>query len=232
MLRTAFFFAALSALVACAVNRPDPPVREVATASDVDSRSPDATYQLLKEGNLRFVSRTLTPRDWKAQLERSADEIHPTAAVLTTPDPRLPFPLVFDLGIGDLLVIRTPGPVVSPAVARGLEHFVHDDKIKVIVVLTHSDSQCVELACAGMTDPYLESVVSAIQPAMDATPRESDGRIIQGMSYEDAVAAEHAIQIADRLRSESVNLAEAEREGLVKIVAGYYDVPTGAVVWL
>ncbi|MEM6673596.1 MAG: carbonic anhydrase [Planctomycetota bacterium] len=231
MLRTALLVACI-ALAACATDRPDPPVRDVRTAEEVALLTPAATLELLKAGNVRFVSRTLTDQDWKAQLEASATELHPWSAVLTTPDPRIPLPLVFDLGIGDMIEIRTPGPVVTPAVARGLEHAVFDSQVKVIVVMGHSDCGVVGVACAGTDDPYLSDVVAEIRPSIDATPRESSERVIQGMAYADAVAAEHAIQTAAKLRASSERLAEASANGTVAIVPAYYDVATGAIIWL
>ena len=202
--------------------------REVLKASP----SPDEGLERLKEGNKHFVASSLTSRDWKAQLEASAGGANPFAAVITTCDPRIPLPLVFDADIGDIFAVRTPGPVASRDVVDALEIAAETSGVKVIVVLTHSDCAAVAAACEGSDSEHMRDAIAAIAPSVAATPRDAGDRLIDGISFEDSVAVEHASRTAESLRASSDVLRTLEQEGRVRIVAAYYDVPTGAIVWL
>ena len=68
---------------------------------------------LLKEGNARFVSEDLTPKDNYATLrEKLSVGQHPFAVVLCCSDSRVAPEIIFDQKLGDLFVIRNAGNVI------------------------------------------------------------------------------------------------------------------------
>lgn len=75
------------------------------TKSEQDRPTPDEALQSLLEGNQRFVSGTLTPRDYPGQVREASTSQYPEAVNLCCIDSRIPVATVFDPGIGD--VIRT-----------------------------------------------------------------------------------------------------------------------------
>lgn len=232
MLRTVLLPALVLAVASCKTDQPAPPVTKVTTAADVAGMTPDQVVERLKEGNLRFVSDSLTSMDWKAQLEASASGTSPLVAVLTTCDSRIPIPLVFDARIGDVETVRTPGPVVNDGVRHALERSATAHGVKAIVVLAHSDCESVAAACEGRDAEHLGEAIEAIRPAVDATPRDEADRIVEGVGFVDSVAITHASRTCEALRASSATLRDLEANGALRIVAGYYDVPTGAIVWL
>ncbi|MEM9381217.1 MAG: carbonic anhydrase [Planctomycetota bacterium] len=232
MRRFALLAPLLAASAACQLDKPAAPVDEVASAEDVAVLTPEAALQRLKEGNKHFVSRTLTSQDWKAQLEKAADGSFPYAAVLASPDPRIPLPLVFDAGIGDLISIRTLGPIATPNVIGAMEQSVLRAGVKAIVILGHSDSGAAEAACEGSDETYLQDVIAGLGPAVDATPREAETRLFDGLSYYDAVTIEHVTRMVADIRTRSTRLDGFVHNGDLVIVPAYYDIATGAVVWL
>lgn len=183
----------------------------------------------LREGNIRFVTGDVTPRDWRAQLAASVEGVHPLAAVLTTTDSRVLLPLIFDAGVGDLVTVRTPGPVVDAAAVRALESAAVQQGVRTIVVLGHSDCVEVQEACTGSgTGP----VAQALQEAVEATPDVDEAEGIQGTTFADAVGIEHVHRAVAAVREGSLSIRMAEAEGRVSLVGAYLDVPTGAIIWL
>ncbi len=77
---------------------------------------PDEVLRLLKEGNARFAAGTIThpartPNDFKPLAEGQAS----IAAIVGCADSRVPPEILFDLGVGDLFVIRVAGNYISGA---------------------------------------------------------------------------------------------------------------------
>ena len=75
-----------------------PPASSVLTQQEQEALTPDETLSLLKEGNQRFVSGTITSRDHSKQVRDAVDGQFPKAIVLSCVDSRVPVEGVFDLG--------------------------------------------------------------------------------------------------------------------------------------
>src|SRR5207237_113677 len=81
---------------------------------DPSSMSPQEALERLKAGNRRFIERVRDPDHalWRPGL---AVGQWPFAVVLSCSDSRSPGELVFDVGLGDLFMIRIAGNVVAPS---------------------------------------------------------------------------------------------------------------------
>ena len=93
---------------------------------------------VLWEGNRRFLSgnpwHPNRSAEYRASLVR---EQRPFATVLTCSDSRVPPELIFDLGVGDLFVIRVAGNVVDAAVAASVEYAVEYLHTPLVLVMGH-----------------------------------------------------------------------------------------------
>ncbi|WP_226359531.1 carbonic anhydrase [Pseudonocardia sp. ICBG1142] len=113
-----------------------------------DSRPTAAqAWQMMLEGNGRWQ------RDEREDPRRSAEERAaavagqtPAAMILSCSDSRVPAELVFDLGLGDLFVVRTAGQVVDDAVLGTLAFGAGALGIPLLVVLGHSQCGAVKAA--------------------------------------------------------------------------------------
>ncbi|OLL70907.1 Carbonic anhydrase [Pseudonocardia sp. Ae168_Ps1] len=151
----------------------------------------------------------------------------PAAMVLSCADSRVPAELVFDLGLGDLFVVRTAGQVVDDAVRGTLAYGAGALGIPLLVVLGHSHCGAVKAAvsvAAGGDTPApapLGWLVGDIAPVCSG---EGD----------EAVAA--AVDANVRREVEQLGtepaLGELVRDGRLTIVGARYDLETGAVVGL
>ena len=186
--------------------------------------SPDAALKALMDGNTRFVGgKTTAPEHDVAALRQQLEQKQePFAAVLSCADSRVPVEIVFDQSFGQLFVTRVAGNIITPEIIASLEYGVAVLGTKAILVLGHSNCGAVHAAVAGKPVPGQISVLYAhIQPAVDKA----------GPDYKAVTKANAKIQ-AKLLSQASTVIAEKIKEGGLKVVAGYYDIGTGAVTLL
>src|SRR5689334_9006223 len=77
----------------------------------------------LRAGNARFLrGEARFPTVQKEVLAALAKEQRPWATILGCSDSRVPPELVFDVGLGELFIVRLAGNVLSPEVAGTLQY--------------------------------------------------------------------------------------------------------------
>ncbi len=208
--------------------------------------TPQRVFEILKEGNQRFLSGKRLTRDFSRQAQATALGQHPLACILGCIDSRSPTELVFDAGLGDLFSVRIAGNVCSRKVLGSIEYACSVGGAKLVVVMGHTRCGAVTSAVSLLSqavDGHLPSealqdhvhyIVEDIAPAVDdetraavrtATPDEK-------LRLVDGVAQRHVSLVIDTLRSESPVLRELEEAGRIAIVGAMYDVQSGAVKFL
>jgi len=200
---------------------------EFATAPAVEAQSkltPDAALQELLDGNRRFMSGKLNSfnEDLEILKQKTVDKQEPFAAVLACADSRVPVELLFDQSIGHVFVTRVAGNVVTPEIIASLEYGVAVLGTKALVVLAHAGCGAVKATIQAKEVP---GQISALYPHIQAAVNQA------GHDLEAASKANAKIQ-AGLLRDASTVIAEAVKAGKLKVVAGYYDLATGAVTIL
>jgi carbonic anhydrase len=183
--------------------------------------TPDEALQHLMEGNERFTNNKLTNLGQSLDVlrQRTVEKQEPFATVLSCVDSRVPVELVFDQTIGQLLVARVAGNILTPEIVGSLEFGAALLGTSVILVLGHSSCGAVTAAMKGTSVPGLiGSFFTHVQPALE----RADGNL-------DKAVKENARIQASLLKKSSPLLAGLVQEGKLKIVAGYYDLATGRV---
>jgi carbonic anhydrase len=186
--------------------------------------TPDAALAELVDGNKRFVAERLTSFDHDLAIlkQHTVDKQEPFAAVLSCADSRVPVEIVFDQSIGHIFVTRVAGNVITPEIIGSLEYGAAVLGTKVIVVMGHSGCGAVKAAIQGKEVPgQISSLFPHIQPAVDQA----------GPNPEAATKANAKIQ-ATLLSEASTVISGLVKEGKLKVVAGYYDLASGAVALL
>ena len=151
--------------------------------------------------------------------QKTEGKQEPFAAVLSCADSRVPVELVFDQSIGQLFVTRVAGNMITPEIIGSLEYGATVLGTKVILVMGHSNCGAVKTTIEGKDVPgQISSLFPHIQPAVDQA----------GSNLEAAIKANAKIQ-AMLLRQSSTVISGLVKAGSVKVVAGYYDLGTGAV---
>lgn len=183
--------------------------------------TPDAALQALMDGNQRYLGGQLKSlnEDLSILQAKTAEKQEPFASVLSCADSRVPVELVFDQSIGQLFVVRVAGNVTSPEIIASLEYGVAVLGTKAIMVLGHGNCGAVKATIAGKAVPgQISALYAPIRPAVDAAGDNLDAAI-------DANAKIHASLLSEA----SPIIAEAIKDGKLKVVSARYDVASGKV---
>jgi carbonic anhydrase len=182
-------------------------------------------------GNERFAAgRPSSPRRSPADFRQVAEGQHPFAAVLSCADSRVAPEILFDVGKGDIFVVRVAGNVVSGAgaVVKGsIEYAVAELSVPLIMVLGHTNCGAVKAAIAHLNAKdslpgAINDLVELIKPAVE----QSKGETADPLNS----AIRKNVQIGvERLKNLEPILATPVKDGKLKIVGGVYDLHTGKV---
>ena len=185
----------------------------------------------LRAGNARFVagerSSSLHP-DARSEL---AQVQNPLAIVLGCSDARVPAELVFDVGPGDLFVIRVAGNIVAPSQIGSVEFAAERFGTPLVVVLGHTGCGAILATLEELERPMsirshnIMSIVDRVRPSVEATLAR--GLTGDALIYE-AVRANVMVSV-DQLRHGSEILEALVRRGELRIVGAEYSLETGVV---
>ena len=195
---------------------------------DQPSVAPAEAISKLKEGNGRYTSGNLQhPGQTTARRTELAKTQHPFAVIVSCSDSRVPPEIVFDQGLGDLFICRVAGNIVNDESLGSIEYAVDHLGSRLILVLGHQRCGAVEaakqtIAAKGTAPGHIESLVTAIKPAVDST--------VSGDL--DATIKANVKHVVDSLRSSTPILKAKVDSGGVQVIGGYYSLDTGAVTLL
>jgi MFS superfamily sulfate permease-like transporter len=208
-----------------------------------DTLTPAGVLQILKEGNERFLLGTRLSRDLNRQMAATADGQYPMAAVLGCIDSRAPTEMIFDVGLGDLLICRVAGNVAREKVIASLEYAAVVAGVKLLVVMGHTRCgaviSSVELAASGKTAyektgcNHLDVLVNEIQKVIDPdAAREAINRSPEAkIAYADEVARRNVKQMMKTICDRSECLRKRVENGSIEVVGCIYDVASGRVIF-
>src|SRR5947208_1379745 len=151
----------------------------------------------------------------RAELTKSQ---HPFAIVLGCADSRVPAEIVFDQGLGDLFVVRVAGNVIDDQSLGSIEYAVDHLAVRLIVVLGHQRCGAVKaakdtIAANGKAPGHIQSLVTAIEPAVEATLKD-DLEVTVKANVKNVVQA---------LRSSTPVLRAKIDAGELQVVGAYYS---------
>jgi carbonic anhydrase len=204
-----------------------PPMAEMTGRKMMPPQGPasaaDLPWKRLLDGNKRFVSGKVThPDQSMARIEEISKEQKPFAIVLACSDSPAPPEVVFDQGLGDLIVIRTAGEVATDVELGSIEYAVDHLGVPYLVVMGDRDCSIVEETIKGGDLPAnIEAVAAQIRPAVEAA------RFMKGDLLDNAVR-ENTRNVVKKIK-DTPALALAISDGRLNVKAAYYDTMTGKV---
>lgn len=201
-----------------------------AAAGSLPAMDAKQARTLLKEGNARFVRNVRIARDLTARVKQTSTAQFPFASIVSCADSRVPPELLFDQGIGDLFVLRVAGNVVDSDILGSLEYGSKILRIKLILVLGHTQCGAVKGAIDHAEMGNLTALVNKIRPAVEAAPMEGGARTSKNPAFVDAVCRENVRQVMRQIGKNSPILAKQITAGEVRLEGGMYDLATGRVV--
>jgi carbonic anhydrase len=196
--------------------------------------SADEALRQLIEGNARFVKgQPENPRRGPDDFRSLSEAQYPEAVIVSCSDSRVAPEILFDVGVGDIFVVRVAGNVVSGAgvtVKGSIEYGIAELNVPLILVLGHSGCGAVKAAMKHIDAKdslpgAINGLVELIKPAVTQSKGSS------GDPLENAIRKNVEIGV-ERLKELQPILAPRVKDGKLKIVGAVYDLRTGAVTML
>ena len=181
------------------------------------------------EGNQRFVANQSQDVNEGGERRVAVSKgQHPFATVLGCIDSRVPVELVFDRGLGDIVVVRSGGEALDRSVIGSLEFGVVELGTPLLMVLGHQRCGAIDATIKAFDakenedDGDIDYLVDALTPAVKQVTGKPGDRLTN------AVHANVDLVLA-QLRKSPV-LGPLEKAGKVKLVGAYYELDTGKVI--
>lgn len=195
--------------------------------------SPEVALARLKAGNDRFVNGlrsidSLTSLSRRVELATSGQR--PFSIILTCSDSRVPAEIIFDVGLGDLFVVRVAGNVVAPSVIASIEYAAAALNVQLCIVLGHSQCGAVQAAVdyrkSGICpSENIRSLIDQIMPAVNAANHNSNIGTKE-CHLDDIIRHNVSHSEAELLRGSPL-LSKLVADGKLAIVGATYDLKTG-----
>jgi carbonic anhydrase len=193
--------------------------------------SPDQALSDLLNGNARFVKgEPSSPRRSPDDFRKLAEAQYPESVIVSCADSRVAPEILFDVGVGDVFVVRVAGNVVGDAgaVVKGsIEYAIAELNVPLIIVLGHSGCGAVKAAMKHIDAKdslpgAINGLVELIKPAVT----QSHG--LPGDALDNAIRKNVENGVA-RLNDLQPILAPRVKDGKLKVVGAVYDLRTGKV---
>lgn len=191
--------------------------------------TPDAAFDLLKEGNKRFVNNLKANRNLLEQANETSDGQHPMAVTLSCIDSRTSAELIFDQGLGDIFSIRIAGNILNEDILGSMEFACKVAGSKIIVVLGHTKCGAVQGACNHVEMGNLTSLLSKIRPAIDDEDTVAENRSADNPEFVNKVTVINVKRAMKEIVERSPIIKEMLENNEIKIVGGLHELSTGQV---
>ena len=183
----------------------------------------------LLESNKRFYSgKSKHPNSDQTTRNKLLARQTPLAVVISCSDSRAPVELLFDVGIGDLFVIRSAGHILTESEMASIEYAIEHLGTKLIIVMGHSCCGAVTSALNHSKEEHLSSnmslLIKRIQPAIDKAKRQN----ISGDKMLDVCIDNNIYETIDYIKQDET-LTRLIVKMKVDIVPMKYDIETGEV---
>ena len=191
--------------------------------------SPAAAWHALVDGNHRFVGGTPAhPRQDIDRRETVADAQRPFAALFGCADSRLSAEIIFDVGLGDLFVVRNAGQVIAETILGSLEYSVEVLGVPLILVLGHDECGAIRAtidATEGKLNSkgeFIHNLVERIRPTVLTANAAGKHNI-------DDVTELHVQDTINELLTRSTLIADAVKNGKLAVVGANYKLALGEI---
>lgn len=186
-------------------------------------------WETLQTGNANFMAGTPAhPRQNAEQRKSIAQEQRPFAAIFGCSDSRLAAEMIFDVGLGDLFVVRNAGQVLAETILGSLEFAVEVLDVPLILILGHDQCGAIRATMESvdgkleLNGKFIHNLVSRIMPSV------TRGRAAGEHSIEQ-FTARHVSDTIQELVERSEIIANAVAAGKLAVVGANYRLEQGEV---
>lgn len=184
--------------------------------------------RLLREGNERFMRGQLSIKDLGANRRKELTvKQEPFAVVVCCADSRVPPEIVFDVGLGEIFVVRAAANIVDAVGLGTVEFVVEYFDLPLVVVLGHEKCGGVTAVVEGWSTPgSMSAIVEEIRPLVSQAQKA-----VGCCDVVEAITEMHVAKTLERIEASPVLKARRER-GDLDIVSAIYRLESGRVEWL
>ncbi|AUZ34013.1 carbonic anhydrase [Arthrobacter sp. PGP41] len=188
--------------------------------------TPALAWRRLREGNERFVNgETSHPNQDASRRSSLVENQHPFAVIFGCSDSRLAAEIIFDVGLGDVFVVRTAGQVIDDAVLGSLEYSVAVLGVPLIVILGHDSCGAVSATKSAvetgeMPTGFIRDLVERITPSVLTSLRNEETEV-------NDMVVEHVKQTSQRLVDSSRVISDAIGSGKTAVIGLSYSLAEG-----
>lgn len=187
--------------------------------------TPYQGYELLVEGNKRFISSLKSDHDHLEMINETREGQYPFAVILSCMDSRTSVELIFDQGLGDLFSIRVAGNIVNDDILASIEYAIKYVGSKVLMVLGHTECGAIKSAKQGVEDGHITNLLKRIHPSISKAMLQDDENYL----FEDKVAYANVENSLEQILTRSEIVKEMFKKGQIGIVGGVYNIENGQV---
>ncbi len=192
-------------------------------------QTPAEAWAAMLDGNQRFVTDNPSHvrQDFGLRTEL-AKEQKPFAALFGCSDSRLSAEIIFDVGLGDLFVVRNAGQVIAETILGSLEYAVEVLGVPLILVLGHDECGAIRAtmnSTEGQVMPqgeFIHNLVERITPTVLAAKAS-------GLNEIDQITALHIKDTINELIARSALIAERIESGKLAVVGANYKLTLGEI---
>ncbi len=186
-------------------------------------------WHTLVEGNHNFVAGTPAHPRQDADVRRAiANKQKPFAALFGCSDSRLAAEMIFDVGLGDLFVVRNAGQVIAETILGSLEFAVEVLKVPLIMVLGHDECGAVRAAMDASSGKlevegeFIHNLVDRMMPTLERSHAAGETSI-------DDITARHVADTIAELLERSKVISSAVKTGKLAVVGANYKLELGDI---
>ena len=192
-------------------------------------QTPKEAWAALLEGNKHFISgNPAHPRQDIDRRENVAEVQRPFAALFGCSDSRLSAEIIFDVGLGDLFVVRNAGQVIAETILGSLEYSVEVLGVPLILVLGHDECGAIRATIDDVegkmnaNGAFIHKLVDQIRPTVLAANA-------QGMHEIDEVTELHVQDTINEMLTSSKLISDAVKAGKLAVVGANYKLTLGEI---
>jgi carbonic anhydrase len=192
-------------------------------------RTASQVWGTLQTGNKNFMAGTPTHPRQDAELRKSiAVAQRPMAALFGCSDSRLGAEMIFDVGLGDLFVVRNAGQVIAETILGSLEFAVEVLEVPLIVVLGHDQCGAIKATMSSadgeltLNGKYIHNLVARIMPSVIRGRQAGETNI-------EELTNRHVADTIEELIERSEIISKAIASGKLAVVGANYRLELGEV---
>lgn len=191
--------------------------------------NPAQAWNAIVQGNARFVAgNPAHPRQDADHRESVVGDQKPFAALFGCADSRLSAEIIFDVGLGDLFVVRNAGQVIAETILGSLEYAVEVLQVPLILVLGHDSCGAIR-ATVDSTKGNLKAEGAFIHNLVARITETVEQAQAHGVEDIDEITVLHVQDTINELVGRSDLIRSRIESGKLAVVGAKYALTKGMV---